>query len=61
MSKFIKIYNEDKIVCGYVNLDFVVYFDVINDIIHLNNGTTYTIISQEDKLKIKDYIEFNVI
>ena len=61
MSKFIKMYNADNIVCGYVNLDFIVYFDVINDIIHLNNGTTYTIISQEDKLKVKDYIESNLI
>lgn len=61
MSKFIKVYNEDKIVSGYVNLDNVVYFDIINDILHLNDGQKYTIISQDQKNKVKNYIENNLI
>ena len=61
MSKFIKVHNEDKIVSGYVNLDNVVYFDIINDILHLADGQKYTIISQEQKNKIKEYIENNLI
>lgn len=61
MSKFIKVHNEDKIVSGYVNLDNVVYFDIINDILHLVDGQKYTIISQEQKNKVKEYIENNLI
>lgn len=61
MSKFTKVHNEDKIVSGYVNLDNVVYFDVINDILHLSDGQKYTIISQEQKNKVKEYIENNLL
>lgn len=61
MSKFIKVHSEDKIVCGYLNLDNIEYFDIINDILHLSNGQKYTIISQNQKNKVKEYIENNLI
>ena len=61
MSKFVKVHNEDGIVSGYVNLDNVVYFDIINDILHLSDGQKYTIITQQQKIKIKEYIENNLL
>ena len=61
MNKFIKILNGDGIVSRYINLDFMSEFDIINDIVYMNNGQTHVITSPEEVNKIKNYILDNLI
>ena len=61
MSKFIKIHNEDAIVSSYVNLDNIVSFDIINDILHTVDGQDIVITSKQQVDKVKEYIQNNLI
>jgi len=61
MSKFIKLHNQDNIISSYINLDNVVEFDVINDTVTMTNGTVYTITSQQQVEKVKEYIQNNML
>lgn len=61
MSKFIKLHNQDNIISSYINLDNVVEFDVINDTVIMTNGTVYTITSQQQVEKVKEYIQNNML
>ena len=61
MSKFIKLHNQDNIISSYINLDNVVEFDVINDTVTMCNGAVYTITSQQQVEKVKEYIQNNML